>query len=241
MGDGFLMDQGLTVVWIGWQHDAPAAPGTLRLRVPRARKKDGSPLPDSPDRTDHRAPSDRLDLAALGHVPHPAAEPDAKENVLSVRDSREGPRRIVPREAWHFDETGTQIVSEQGFTPRGKIYELVYVAHDPPVVGLGLAAFRDIAAYLRHRPREPVPGPPQRRRRRLSIRSLPATISPRGHESRRGGPCRLRRRVHPDRRCRSRRLQSSILPSRPRGQSLPQLLLSWRRLPLHQRTRRSIR
>jgi hypothetical protein len=100
--------------------------------------------------------TDRLELAALGHAPHPAAEPDAKQNVLTVREGRESPRRVVPRAAWHFDATGTRIVSESGFIP-GRIYELVYVAHDPPVVGLGLAAIRDIGSYLQFDPESPFP------------------------------------------------------------------------------------
>jgi hypothetical protein len=151
------MEQGLTVVWIGWQHDAPAAPGALRLNVPRARGAGGSPIRGLV-RSDWviEEATDRLDLAALGHVPHPAAEPKAKQNVLSVRDSREGPRRIVPREAWDFDDTGTRIVSQAGFMP-GRIYELVYVAHDPPVVGLGLSAIRDIGSYLQFDPTSPFP------------------------------------------------------------------------------------
>ncbi|MCE2391505.1 MAG: hypothetical protein J4G09_08495, partial [Proteobacteria bacterium] len=40
-GDGFLMRAGLTLIWIGWQHDAPPSPDSLRLRVPAARALDG--------------------------------------------------------------------------------------------------------------------------------------------------------------------------------------------------------
>ena len=37
-----------------------------------------------------------------------------------------------------------------GFEP-GKIYEVVYTAQDPPVVGLGPAAIRDVISMLKYR------------------------------------------------------------------------------------------
>jgi hypothetical protein len=37
----------------------------------------------------------------------------------------------------------------KGFTP-GKIYEVVYRAKDPVVVGAGLAAVRDMMSYLKY-------------------------------------------------------------------------------------------
>ena len=33
-GNGFLMRRGYTVVWCGWQHDAPSVPGVLGMRAP---------------------------------------------------------------------------------------------------------------------------------------------------------------------------------------------------------------
>lgn len=43
-GDGFLLEQGLTLVWIGWQYDVPAGENLLRLMAPLAKAADGSPL-----------------------------------------------------------------------------------------------------------------------------------------------------------------------------------------------------
>ena len=40
-GNGFLMRQGYTVAWCGWQHDVPDAPGLMRLRAPEALTLDG--------------------------------------------------------------------------------------------------------------------------------------------------------------------------------------------------------
>src|SRR4029450_1644279 len=35
-GNGFLMRQGYTVLWVGWQDDVPAAAGVIRSKVPGA-------------------------------------------------------------------------------------------------------------------------------------------------------------------------------------------------------------
>ncbi len=39
-GDGFLMNRGYTIVWIGWEFDVPATPEAIRIEVPLA---DGAP------------------------------------------------------------------------------------------------------------------------------------------------------------------------------------------------------
>jgi hypothetical protein len=35
-GDGLLLRQGLTIIWVGWQYDVPPLPGLLRLYAPVA-------------------------------------------------------------------------------------------------------------------------------------------------------------------------------------------------------------
>ena len=47
-GNGFLMREGYTVVWCGWQHDVPDAPGLLRKTASPFRE--GSWSPSSPTR-----------------------------------------------------------------------------------------------------------------------------------------------------------------------------------------------
>ncbi len=156
-GDGFLMSRGLTILWVGWQADAPEFPGSMRLRVPRATGPDGQPIRGLA-RSDWVVDEavDRLALGALGHAPHVAADPDAAQNVLTRRRGREAEREPVPRSAWRFDPTRSAIVAEPGFEA-GWIYELVYVAEGPPLVGLGFTAFRDFAAYAENDPECPFP------------------------------------------------------------------------------------
>ena len=163
-GDRFLMRLGLTIVWIGWQFDVPRHPGLLRLRAPIA-TDDGRPL-EGLVRSDWTIehPTTTLALADRDHVPYPVADPDYPDNVLTVRDGVLAARRVVPRAQWRFArmEAGRVVDDREhihlanGFE-LGKIYELVYRARDPVVVGLGLAAIRDVVSWARHDPRSSFP------------------------------------------------------------------------------------
>ncbi|HZW54464.1 MAG TPA: hypothetical protein VFF00_10530, partial [Candidatus Elarobacter sp.] len=68
--------------------------------------------------------------------------------MLTERDDVLAPRRTIPRARWRFTENGASIALDGNFVP-GKIYELVYRAANPPLVGLGFLAVRDTAAWLR--------------------------------------------------------------------------------------------
>src|SRR5207247_10000512 len=43
MGDGFLMERGFTLLWVGWQFDPPARPGLVRVYPPTA-TENGRPI-----------------------------------------------------------------------------------------------------------------------------------------------------------------------------------------------------
>ena len=161
-GDGLLMRHGLTLIWVGWQFDVPPQPLLLRLQVPIARQ-DGQPIAGLV-RSDWTV-DDTVTTLPLGHRQHmayPVADPQHPDNVLTERDGRLAPRRIVPRQQWRFArEVAGEVVPDYthihmpaGFHA-GKIYELVYRAQDPAVVGLGLAAVRDMMAYARYDDRSP--------------------------------------------------------------------------------------
>lgn len=148
-GDGLLMRRGMTLIWVGWQVDVPRQPDLMRLEAPIA-QADGQAL-EGLVRCDWTldAPAQRLELGHRGHVPYPLAARDHPDHRLTVRDGRMGERREVPRSSWSFDEAGTAIESAAGFEP-GHIYELVYRARDPWVVGLGLVAVRDTMSYAKN-------------------------------------------------------------------------------------------
>jgi hypothetical protein len=156
-GDGFLLRQGFTLLWVGWQFDPPKRDGLLRLYPPIASESGRSIK--GVVRSDFVVTERAFDhsLADRDHLAYPVVRVDAPENLMTVRDTVEGPRRTIPRDQWKFSrlqngrviEDTTRVYMAAGFEP-GKIYEVVYAAQDPPIVGLGPAAIRDTIALLKY-------------------------------------------------------------------------------------------
>jgi Alpha/beta hydrolase domain len=177
-GDGFLMDHGYTLAWVGWQFDVPQEDKTaMHLTAPIAH--DGPNPIRGLVRGDWTLASKR-DVMPLGHLiighmggtGYPVADPQSDKNVLTVRDcptpegtpfptKKDNPptcaRKAIPRSDWEFanEEDGKFVPSDRfvhlksGFEP-GRVYEIVYEAKDPAVVGVGLAAVRDFVSYLKY-------------------------------------------------------------------------------------------
>ena len=162
-GDAFLLARGITVAAIGWQFDVPADAVALHFSPPPS----GAPgAITGPVRSDVTVDAATRTIS-LGHsvstshaAAYPVADPADEGNSLTVRDDPIGPRRVIPRAAWRFarEEPGGAVVDDprsvymaEGFLP-GKIYEVVYRAKDPVVVGAGLAAVRDFVSYLKYDP-----------------------------------------------------------------------------------------
>jgi hypothetical protein len=147
-GDDFLLKHGFTLVWLGWQFDVPQREGLMRLYAPIAR--DGQDLITGVVRSEWVLDSKQTSnsLADREHVPYPALDPDDPKLTLTVRDTREGPRRPLSRDAWHIEDRA-RVVMPAGFEP-GKLYELVYTAQDPVLVGLGPTAVRDLISFLKY-------------------------------------------------------------------------------------------
>lgn len=149
MGDGFLMKQGFTLLWVGWQFDPPQRSGLVRLYPPVATDH-GKPIRGlvrsdfvgNGRETDHS-------LADRDHIAYRVADPASPDHVMTVRDSVEGPRRIVPRDQWGFTDDGMRVHLKPAFEAN-KIYEVVYTAENPAIVGLGAAAIRDTISRLKY-------------------------------------------------------------------------------------------
>ena len=112
-----------------------------------------------PSKVMEEIPLGHLILGSIGGSEYAVAAPDDPRNVLTVRDSRDAKRAVIPRSEWQFAHTvdGKLVPSNRhihlngGFQP-GKIYEYVYVVADPVVAGGGFAAVRDFASYAKHDP-----------------------------------------------------------------------------------------
>jgi len=142
-GDGLLMEQGYTLVWLGWQSDMPDRPGLVRLYPAIAKGITG--IVRSEYVPSEKVPS--FPLADRNHRPYPVRNPGDPSVTMTVRDRGDGPRRVIPRNQWKF--SGGNVEMDAGFEP-GKFYEVVYQSQDPPLVGLGPAAVRDFISFLKH-------------------------------------------------------------------------------------------
>ncbi|MBI3971557.1 MAG: hypothetical protein HY332_09735 [Chloroflexi bacterium] len=158
-GDGFLMRRGWTVATCGWQWDVPRSPALLGLEAPMA-QHDGVPLQGQAIvEIQTNVPCRDHLLANRVHRPYPAADVNDPDAVLTVRDWMDSPRTVIPRHRWRFardpgDQRApvpddTHVWLEAGFAP-GRIYEMIYRTRICPVVGTGLIAVRDCAAWLRY-------------------------------------------------------------------------------------------
>jgi hypothetical protein len=155
-GDGYLMNEGYTFVWYGWQADVLAGDGRLTLSVPIAKNKDGSPIIET-IRTEITTLTEKTVMPLAGGwwtaTDHKSYPTSSSEGVLTVRDKEQAVHTIIPASDWSFGDctktNETQICLKNGFKP-SKIYELTYKAKDPTVNGLGFAATRDLAAFLKN-------------------------------------------------------------------------------------------
>lgn len=154
-GDGFLFRHGFTVASIGWQWDVPSSDALIGLQAPGA-MIDGRPVRGQVivEMRPNVSETTRL-LANRIHRPYAAAE-DQEDAALLVRDYEDGVDTVIERSQWRFarevdgriESSDQHIYLESGFVP-GKIYNAVYATEGAPVVGAGLLALRDAAAFLR--------------------------------------------------------------------------------------------
>lgn len=157
-GDAYLMDLGLTLIWVGWQCDIPPdVPDLMRIDAPIATDDAESVYGYARSDWVSTGVTKSFPLGHRGHLPYKVARPSDEGNVLTVRDGRAAPRQVIPREKWSFARATPNgpvpspefVYFEEGFQA-GKIYEVVYHTKNPYVVGVGLAALRDTIAYAKH-------------------------------------------------------------------------------------------
>lgn len=162
VGNGFLMEQGYALLWTGWNWDVVPNGRNLTIDLPTAIEEDGKAITGmvlGEIALTQRASSARhIGLGAIGY--EPAVWNDSRAQ-LSVRDANDDTYTTIPRQSWQFGrpqnteaQTGsivrdpTWITLDSGFEP-GRVYRLRYVARNPKVVGLGLAALRDALSFFR--------------------------------------------------------------------------------------------
>lgn len=141
-GNGFLMQQGYTMVWVGWQADIPPGEGRgagLRLEAPVLQGVTG------PSREEFLF--DNTTSPVTVRLTYPAASEAGA--TLTARVQAGDARQTPPGLAFRFlDPQRIEITRPPGLDA-GALYEFIYTAKDPSVQGIAFAAMRDVASFLR--------------------------------------------------------------------------------------------
>jgi hypothetical protein len=167
-GNGFLMRRGYTVVWFGWEGDVLPGESRMTLDVPVA-SDEGKPITGlvrSEFITDQPGV---YSFPLSGYVSarsYPAVSKDTDKATFTRRQYAMGKRIPIFPDEWKFarleQEMGFPFASKEWavvpsdshvYLPEGFmcgwIYELLYMAKNPLVLGLGYVVARELVSFLR--------------------------------------------------------------------------------------------
>ena len=147
-GNGLILRRGYTVVWSGWDPGAPRSNGGLSMQ-PVIATHGGAPIV--------RVIRDELQSGTRGplretfRLTHEAATLDPAQARLTARRGETDARREIPATGWAYVNAREIRLAPEGTKPEpGTIYEFHYPATNPRVLGIGLAATRDLVSFLRY-------------------------------------------------------------------------------------------
>ena len=173
-GDGSLYKEGYMILTSGWQGDMPlagATGGREAIDVPIARNQDGSPVTGPvvvrfaasvPGYEQVNITSNMNTASLPGPGRTPASLDTSKATLISkTSESNTGASdgvEKIPSTDWAFADCRTtpfpgkadptRVCLKNGFNA-ARVYQLVYTAKDPFVLGVGLAALRDVVSFFR--------------------------------------------------------------------------------------------
>lgn len=156
-GNGFLMRRGYSLVWSGWQGDILDTDGRMTMKLPIATK-------NSSNITGITRSELIVDNHGIHSLPlsgnfytasYESVSTHTRDASFTMREYENEPRQPIADNAWEFArlENGRSVPSathchlHEGFKP-GWIYELIYTATNPCVMGLGLTGVRDLISFL---------------------------------------------------------------------------------------------
>jgi hypothetical protein len=146
LGNGFPLHQGFTIVWSGWDPDAPRANLGLGLTAPVA-TDGGQPIVQTV--RDEFVSGTRGGALEAFKLSYEMASVDGAK--LTVRERQSDTPQQVAFEAVDARTIRLAADGPQGGKPKpGFLYEFTYQGTKPKVQGLGFAATRDFVSFLRH-------------------------------------------------------------------------------------------
>lgn len=157
VGDGLFFRQGYTFIWSGWDPDAPTSGNGLAMK-PVIATDNGIPIVRhirdefiSGTRARDEGDGGSRSEGEVFRLSYEAAILDKNAARLTVRRTSNGPRREIPASGWDYVGARGVALLPAGTKPEiGSIYELHYPAKNPRVLGVGMAATRDLVSFLRY-------------------------------------------------------------------------------------------
>jgi hypothetical protein len=145
-GDAFIMNQGYSLAWNGWDPSAPPGADRLTISVPVATHPGGATI--TGPSYEYIVFDNATTLSSA--LAYPAATLDKSQARLTVKQHLRDTPVEIPAAGWDYTSAaGTAIRLTSGAFQQSAIYEFTYVAKDPVVAGLGLAATRDFVSFLK--------------------------------------------------------------------------------------------
>ena len=141
-GNGFLMRQGYIVALSGYAGDVAPGANVMSVTIPVVHNPDGSTITGlvvaemvagSPTST-------------TVNLPYATNSMNAANGVLTVREH--GTDAKLPVTGWSY--VNSRRITFPGPAKTQWIYEFVYTARDPVVMGIGHAITRDFLSFLKH-------------------------------------------------------------------------------------------
>ena len=164
-GDGFLENQGFTLVWAGWQADLvpPAGVNLVTMSAPIAHHRNGATITgvvrsEFIINTTPQSTQNILAASSSNTPGYATVSLDNSHDTLTMRVHQDDPKVPIPNSDWAYADCTSvpfpgvpnpqKVCLKNGFDTN-HIYDLVYTAKDPIAMGLGLAAIRDVADFFR--------------------------------------------------------------------------------------------
>ncbi len=157
-GTGLFFRMGYTLAWSGWDSEAPRESNGLAMNAVIA-TDNGKPIVRMIRDELVSGTRERVDPPKPGEPPrkqvlklsYDAATLDQGRAKLTVRRGETDARVEIPAASWAYAGPRAIELLPAGTQPQpGALYEFHYPAKDPRVLGIGMAATRDLISYLRY-------------------------------------------------------------------------------------------
>jgi len=144
-GNGYLMRQGYAVMFNAWQGGVAGGEGHMLVGLPVATENGAAIVAPSRDEIIFA----QTTSPASAPLAYPTNSLDPNDATLTVRQHEQDERFGVPQAGWRYlSSQEIEIDLVDGFDA-GAIYEFIYPARDPIVMGLGFAIVRDVVSFMR--------------------------------------------------------------------------------------------